>query len=240
MIKCSFCSNNVSKISSTRCDECKKEFCLKHRLSFDHNCNKTILIKKVETLKAQCCICKDSINEVKSCCNCTKLFCIGHLAYLNHNCNYNKKVSMKETFLNNKNKILNDLKAKKLLKNISQQISTINESSNNDFNLIKENALGDNKLIESQRHYFRIVQNCQIQFDEIKGFPIYRFYDNKCLISDILENIITELQLSGNNYIINQKNDIYLKSVFPKEKRICEITILKNGDTIMLSKINES
>ena len=43
------------------------------QISFDHKCNKNILIKKVDTLNAKFCICKDSNNEVKSCCYCKKL-----------------------------------------------------------------------------------------------------------------------------------------------------------------------
>ena len=235
-IKCCFCSSNIPKFSSTKCDQCKNEFCLKHRLTFDHNCRKSIILKKVETKeKSKCSVCNEFSDHVKECNNCMKIFCKDHLGYFNHNCN--KKLLMKETFLDNKNKILNDLKAKKLLKSSIKSNST-NESSNNELAFIKTNAKGNTNILESQRHYFRIVQNCQFKFDPINGFPIYRFYDKNSLMLEMIDEIKKEFQLNGMTIILNEKNDVFMKSIFPKDKKICEIEKFMNGDTIMLSKLN--
>jgi len=142
---------------------------------------------------------------------------------------------MKESFLDNKNKILNDLKAKKQLNNNNTNPSIEPKSSN--ISNIMFQAKGDKNVKENDKFYVTIVQNYQIGFDTIKDFPIIRFYDKNVKIKDIIESITQEYGLNNNKYTLNEQNDIYLKSCFDNEKSLAETSNLKNGDTIMFSKL---
>jgi hypothetical protein len=236
-IKCHFCSSSVPTFSSSKCNDCKKDFCLKHRLTFDHNCSNTYKVKTTNNANnVPCSHCKDNKVEVKPCSFCKNMLCINHLPSLNHNCLNNKKINMKESFIENKNKILNDLKMKKLQKTQTNNSQSNNENSNNDVSFIKSQAKGNQLIKEEDRVYLRIVQNCQLNFDEIKGFPIYRFYNKYSSIKEILNEIIMEFNLLD-RYVLGAKNDVYIKDSFKEEMKLSEITSLKYCDTVMISKI---
>jgi len=143
---------------------------------------------------------------------------------------------MKESFIENKNKILNDLKMKKQQKIQTKNSQSNNENSNYDLSTIKFQAKGKQLIKEENRIYFRVVQNCQLNFDEIKGFPLYRFYNKYSSIKEILNEMVKEFNLLD-RYVLGEKNDVYIKNPFNEETKLSEITSLKNGDTVMISKI---
>ena len=39
--KCDFCNGDIKNMEPIQCEFCKKSFCLKHRLEFDHDCPST-------------------------------------------------------------------------------------------------------------------------------------------------------------------------------------------------------
>ena len=109
-----------------------------------------------------------------------------------------------------------------------------------DFDLIKSKASGDQNIKENDRFYIRFVQNFQIGFDEIKEFPIFRFYEKFTTIKQILAKIIEEFNLfTLGDLVLSEKNDVYYKDIFSPDEAISQIKSIKNGDTILLSRKND-
>jgi hypothetical protein len=146
---------------------------------------------------------------------------------------------IKAGFQDNKNKILNDLKAKKQKQTECKVNSTTDGNFHIDFQVIKAKATGGNFVKELDRHYLRIIQNCQVQFDQINAFPIHRYYDKKETLCEIITKLKAEFNLLG-NFCLSEKTDLYVKNPFEQSKSLAKLSSIKNGDTLILSRENDN
>ena len=63
--KCDFCKGDIKNIEPVQCEYCKKMFCLKHRLEFDHDCPSTKKITMEEQHKRNKELVKQRMAEMK-------------------------------------------------------------------------------------------------------------------------------------------------------------------------------